>query len=185
MPSYDGSSTSNTFPPSFEDQMTLKPADVNRPTCSNKVMHPGLGLHLGDLQCKNLNENAAFDYMRKTGKQLTKDTVQQFLLCPTAACSGDQCSCGADCVSAGKQCCPKDYEINRWGQCVEPNRRWVTKPVVTVAPTIEPTISSGNVADHSSVSQQCNEPNRVVYINNKAKMLSSEQICSMKSMGLL
>jgi len=45
----------NTAKPVWEDPMTSKPMSSSGPMCSNTVMHP-LGLYMGDLQCKNLNE---------------------------------------------------------------------------------------------------------------------------------
>jgi len=127
--------------------------------------------------------------MRKTGQRLTKDNINNFLLCPEAACFGDKCSRGDKCVFAGKQCCPKDFEINRWGQCVEPSAGvYPTGGSYPTGSTESSTPQPASVPTTSSTESsvaQCNEPNRIITVNNVTKMLSGDQVCSMKEMGLL
>jgi hypothetical protein len=115
------------------DPRTREPVDktsdyVPRPMCRDGSM--------GDMQCKNYDQNAAWAHYRRTGRQ---PNPTDFMLCPGASCFGSMCECGTDCVKTTNSCCPKDYEI-RNGMCIKPAYipDPTTMPVTTMPATTQP-----------------------------------------------
>lgn len=129
----------------WEDPMSPKPTDTESPDyVPPQMCQDG---QMGNMQCKNYNQNAAWAYYRSTGMM---PDPSNFMLCPNASCDGGQCSCGEECKSAGNSCCPNDFDVVN-GVCVEPPPTFptvVTQPSTTQPSTepatTQPTPSTGS-----------------------------------------
>lgn len=161
-------SEGKTVPFNPDDHTSLKRPDKTEFSfCNNGPM--------GDMVCKGYDQNAAWEHYKKTGKQARPE---DFMICPSATCSGGQCSCGDDCnpiyerslwgESGVKSCCPKVYETPkggiRSGMCVKPPP---DVPVVTThRPTTRPVTTQPVTTQPAQVSSSCTASDKTIRVTN-------------------